>query len=189
MINTSWPFFIQYSAIVIPEKGAIYLSAGISLAVAETIVVYSIAPKLDKVKATWTIEEFFCPIATYIQWTFLPFWLMIVSIPIVVFPVWRSPMINSLWPLPIGNIASIARIPVSNGWSTLLRSITPGAMVSIFSKWSYSIGPLPSIGSLKGLTILPVSPLPTPIETTLCVRLTILSSKMSSYFPNITTPT
>ena len=45
-------------------------------------------------------------------------WLMMVSMPIVVLPVERSPMINSRWPRPIGIIASIAMMPVCTGWLT-----------------------------------------------------------------------
>ena len=41
--------------------------------------------------------------------------LMIVSIAIAVLPVWRSPMISSRWPRPIGIIASIAFRPVCTG--------------------------------------------------------------------------
>ena len=39
---------------------------------------------------------------------FMPvaFWLMIASIATAVLPVWRSPMISSRWPRPIGIIAS-----------------------------------------------------------------------------------
>ena len=40
------------------------------------------------------------------------FWLMIVSIAIVVLPVARSPMISWRWPRPIGVIESIALMPV-----------------------------------------------------------------------------
>ena len=50
----------------------------------------------------------------------LPFWLMIVSIAIAVLPVWRSPMISSRWPRPIGMSASIALTPVWTGVSTAL---------------------------------------------------------------------
>ena len=60
----------------------------------------------------------------------LPFWLMIVSIAIAVLPVWRSPMISSRWPRPIGMSASIALMPVWTGVSTDLRMMTPGAMRS-----------------------------------------------------------
>src|SRR3989304_4735563 len=31
-----------------------------------------------------------------------PFWLMIASMAIAVLPVWRSPMISSRWPRPVG---------------------------------------------------------------------------------------
>ena len=60
----------------------------------------------------------------------LPFWLMIVSIAIAVLPVWRSPMISSRWPRPIGMSASIALMPVWTGVSTDLRTMTPGAIRS-----------------------------------------------------------
>src|SRR5436309_636381 len=42
-------------------------------------------------------------------------WLMIVSTAMAVFPVWRSPMMSSRWPRPIGVIASMATIPVWSG--------------------------------------------------------------------------
>ena len=61
----------------------------------------------------------------------LPFWLMIASIATAVLPVWRSPMISSRWPRPIGTIASIDFRPVCTGWVTDLRAITPGATFSI----------------------------------------------------------
>ena len=60
----------------------------------------------------------------------LPFWLMIVSMAIAVLPVWRSPMISSRWPRPIGISASIALMPVWTGVSTDWRTMTPGAMRS-----------------------------------------------------------
>ena len=55
---------------------------------------------------------------------------MIVSIAIAVLPVWRSPMISSRWPRPIGIIASIALRPVCSGSLTPWRWITPGALNS-----------------------------------------------------------
>ena len=76
----------------------------------------------------------------------LPFWLMIVSIATAVLPVWRSPMISSRWPRPIGTIASIDFRPVCTGCDTLLRQITPGATFSMTSVILALIGPLPSIG-------------------------------------------
>jgi hypothetical protein len=42
---------------------------------------------------------------------------MIVSMAIAVLPVWRSPMISSRWPRPIGIMASIALMPVCSGCS------------------------------------------------------------------------
>src|ERR1700704_3432823 len=41
---------------------------------------------------------------------------MIVSIAIAVLPDWRSPMISSRWPRPIGIIESTAFRPVCIGW-------------------------------------------------------------------------
>ena len=60
----------------------------------------------------------------------LPFWLMIVSMAMAVLPVWRSPMISSRWPRPIGISASIALMPVWTGVSTPWRTMTPGAIRS-----------------------------------------------------------
>ena len=40
---------------------------------------------------------------------------MIVSRAMAVLPVWRSPMISSRWPRPIGIMASIALMPVCSG--------------------------------------------------------------------------
>src|SRR5829696_6742743 len=56
--------------------------------------------------------------------------LMIVSIAIAVLPVWRSPMISSRWPRPIGIIPSIDIRPVCTGSSTGWRWTTPGALNS-----------------------------------------------------------
>ena len=55
---------------------------------------------------------------------------MIVSIAIAVLPVWRSPMISSRWPRPIGIIESIAFRPVCSGSVTGWRWTTPGALNS-----------------------------------------------------------
>jgi hypothetical protein len=43
---------------------------------------------------------------------------MIVSMPMVVLPVARSPMISSRWPRPMGIMASMAMMPVCTGWLT-----------------------------------------------------------------------
>ena len=64
-------------------------------------------------------------------------------------------MMSSRWPRPIGNIASIARMPVSSGRETLLRSTMPGAGRSS-GKYSFaSMGPLPSIGAPSGSIMRP----------------------------------
>ena len=65
------------------------------------------------------------------QITSPPFWLMMVSSATAVLPVWRSPMISSRWPRPIGIMASMALMPVCIGSFTGWRSTTPGAMRSI----------------------------------------------------------
>ena len=57
-------------------------------------------------------------------------WLMMVSTPMVVLPVERSPMISSRWPRPIGIIASMAMMPVCTGWLTDRRLMMPGAIFS-----------------------------------------------------------
>jgi len=48
----------------------------------------------------------------------LAFWLMMVSSAIAVLPVWRSPMISSRCPRPIGIMPSMALIPVWTGCLT-----------------------------------------------------------------------
>ena len=47
-----------------------------------------------------------------------------------VLPVWRSPMISSRWPRPIGISASMALRPVAIGSCTDLRGRMPGALTS-----------------------------------------------------------
>ena len=53
-----------------------------------------------------------------------------VSRATAVLPVWRSPMISSRWPRPIGISASIALRPVAIGSCTDLRGMMPGALTS-----------------------------------------------------------
>ena len=48
-----------------------------------------------------------------------------------VLPVWRSPIISSRWPRPMGNMESMVRIPVSMGVFTGWRSRMPGAGASM----------------------------------------------------------
>ena len=87
----------------------------------------------------------------------LPFWLMIVSMAMAVLPVWRSPMISSRWPRPIGMSASMALMPVWTGVSTDLRTMTPGAMRSTGRVAVAAIGPLSSSGRPSGSTTRPSS--------------------------------
>src|SRR5688572_3503883 len=55
---------------------------------------------------------------------------MKVSSATAVLPVWRSPMISSRWPRPIGTKASSAFNPVWTGSWTDLRGMIPGALNS-----------------------------------------------------------
>src|SRR5215510_7779078 len=119
----------------------------------------------------------------------VPFWLMIVSIASAVLPVWRSPMISSRWPRPIGTIASIALRPVCTGCDTGWRAITPGATFSMTSVSLALIGPLPSIGWPSEFTTRPSSSGPIGTDRILPVVLTVSPSVMWVYSPRITAPT
>ena len=110
----------------------------------------------------------------------LPFWLMIVSIATAVLPVWRSPMMSSRWPRPIGTIESIAFKPVCTGCDTDLRQTTPGATFSMTSDSFALIGPLPSIGCPSELTTRPISSGPIGTDRILPVHLTVSPSEMCS---------
>ena len=59
------------------------------------------------------------------------FWLRMVSTAMAVLPVWRSPMMSSRWPRPMGTMASMARMPVCSGTFTGSRVTTPGASCSM----------------------------------------------------------
>src|SRR3954447_10836359 len=76
--------------------------------------------------------------------------LMIVSIAIAVLPVWRSPMISSRWPRPIGIIASIALRPVCIGSFTGWGWTTPGGLNSAGRDSSVGVSPLPPTRGLGG---------------------------------------
>jgi hypothetical protein len=78
-----------------------------------------------------------------------------------VLPVWRSPMISSRWPRPIGIRASMALRPVDIGSCTDLRGMMPGALTSTRARVLALIGPLPSIGLPSASTTRPSSSLPT----------------------------
>ena len=87
---------------------------------------------------------------------------MMVSSATAVLPVWRSPMISSRWPRPIGIMASIALMPVWTGEFTGERSSTRGAMTSTGRVGiEDGRGPLPSSGSPSGFTTRPTSSGPT----------------------------
>ena len=101
---------------------------------------------------------------------------MIVSIAIAVLPVWRSPMISSRWPRPIGIIASIAFRPVCIGSFTGWRWTTPGALNSAGRVSSVLMSPLPSSGLPSGSTMRPSSASPTGISSRRLVRLTVSPS-------------
>src|SRR5262249_21237810 len=114
---------------------------------------------------------------------------MMVSIATAVLPVWRSPMISSRWPRPIGTIESIALMPVCTGWETDFRAITPGATFSMTSLALALTGPLPSIGAPSEFTTRPSSSGPTGTSRIRPVHLTVSPSLMCWYSPRITAPT
>src|SRR5687767_4102946 len=114
---------------------------------------------------------------------------MIVSTATAVLPVWRSPMMSSRWPRPIGTIASIAFSPVCTGCDTDWRAITPGATFSITSLSLALTAPLPSIGWPREFTTLPSNSGPIGTERILPVVLTVSPSVMWVYSPRTTAPT
>src|SRR3954470_5900755 len=115
---------------------------------------------------------------------------MMASIATAVLPVWRSPMINSRWPRPIGIRVSMAFRPVCTGSCTDLRGMMPGALTSTRRRSAtLEIGPLPSIGSPSGLTTRPKRPLPTGTSTISDRRRTSSPSEMARSSPKITMPT
>ena len=114
---------------------------------------------------------------------------MIVSMAIAVLPVWRSPMISSRWPRPIGISASMALMPVWTGVSTDWRTMTPGAMRSTGRVFVVSIGPLSSSGLPSGSTTRPSSAWPTGTSTTRPVVLTVSPSLIAEASPRMTAPT
>ncbi len=114
---------------------------------------------------------------------------MIASIATAVLPVWRSPMINSRWPRPIGTIPSMALMPVCSGSLTGERSTTPGAMRSMGIDCLVAIGPLPSMGWPSALTTRPIISSPTGTEMMRPVRLTVSPSLRSVEWPRSTAPT
>ena len=114
---------------------------------------------------------------------------MIVSIAIADLPVWRSPMISSRWPRPIGVIESIALMPVAIGSFTGWRCTTPGALNSAGRISEVFTSPLPSSGFPSGSTMRPSSSSPTGISSRRPLRLTVSPSSILSHSPNSTAPT
>ena len=108
----------------------------------------------------------------------LPAWLMIVSIATVVLPVWRSPMMSSRWPRPMGMSASIALMPVCTGVSTDLRVMTPGATRSTGRGGRRVDRALVVDGRPSASTTRPISAAPTGTSTTVPVVLTVSPSLM-----------
>ncbi len=123
------------------------------------------------------------------QMTPVPFWLMIVSMAMAVLPVWRSPMISSRWPRPIGIIESMALRPVCSGVSTFWRCMTPGATRSVGSDCAVSMGPRSSSCSPSALTTRPTSSSPTGTSAMRPVVRTASPSCRCSYGPRMTAPT
>src|SRR5580692_3297979 len=119
----------------------------------------------------------------------MPFWLMIVSMITAVLPVWRSPMMSSRWPRPIGIRASIALRPVCTGSWTDLRGVIPGALTSTRPRVTSVSGPLPSIGVPRPSTTRPSRPLPMGTSTIEPVRATVSPSRICWSLPKMTTPT
>ncbi len=114
---------------------------------------------------------------------------MIVSTATAVLPVWRSPMISSRWPRPMGIIESIALMPVCNGCFTGSRSMMPGAFSSMRREVLVLIGPLPSTGCPSAFTTRPRSASPTGTSAMRPVRRTSSPSLMSCVSPMMAAPT
>ena len=89
-----------------------------------------------------------------------------------VLPVWRSPMMSSRWPRPMGTSASMALMPVCSGTLTPLRAMTPGAGLSMARRSVVRMGPSPSIGRPSASTTRPVISSPTGTDMICPVRRT-----------------
>ena len=116
----------------------------------------------------WTREatlEAFWPMAQYTQMTPEVFWFIMAERAMEVLPVWRSPMISSRWPRPMGIMLSTARMPVSRGVSTWERSMMAGAGDSTGRKVWAARG-WPSRGRPMGSMTRPSSSRPTHTSAT-----------------------
>ena len=139
-----------------------------------------------------------------------------VSRATAVFPVWRSPIINSLCPRPIGTMESIHLIPVCIGSLTEARGMIPGALTWTLWRLTFWRGPytkyegkrwawahiecnckpqhgrvctFPSIGFPKASTTRPKRPAPTGTSTMEPVLFTISPSLIKRSLPKTTIPT
>src|SRR3954447_25934015 len=172
-----------------PAYGARNLIGADSSAGAATMIALSSAPASSSSLASATTVAMRWPIATYTETIPESLLLMIVSTAIVVLPVWRSPMISSRWPRPIGIIESTAFRPVCSGSLTGWRWTTPGALSSAGRVSDVSMSPLPSSGLPSGSTMRPSSWSPTGTSSRRFVRLTVSPSTIFVQSPNNTAPT
>ena len=100
-----------------------------------------------------------------------------------------SPIISSLWPLPIGTIESTALMPVCTGRLTALLAATSGASFSISRVFVVCMGPFPSIGPPNASTTLPSRASPAGTWAIRPVVRTSVPSWIPASEPIITTPT
>ena len=112
-----------------------------------------------------------------------------VSTAMAVLPVWRSPMISSRWPRPMGTMASMARMPVWRGTVTGSRERTPLASCSMGRVSVASMGPRPSMGRPSTSTTRPTRASPTGTSAARPVRRTTVPSFTPASLPRSTTPT
>ena len=99
---------------------------------------------------------------------------MIVSIAIAVLPVYLSPMMSSLYPLPIGTKQSTAFNPVYIGSWTDFLGIIPGAFNSTRLLCVDLTGPNPSMGFPSASKTLPN--ISSPIGTSTIAPVLLTSS-------------
>jgi len=95
-----------------------------------------------------------------------------VSIATAVLPVCLSPIMSSLYPLPIGTKQSTAFNPVYIGSCTDFLGIIPGAFISTLFLLLVLTGPNPSIGLPRASNTLPSISSPIGTSTIAPVRLT-----------------
>ena len=126
------------------------------------------------------------------------------------YPVCLSPMINSLWPRPIGTRLSTALMPVNIGSLTDMRGMIPGAFVPTRARPEALTGPFnkifdhywniyaitynirltfPSMGFPSASTTLPNISIPTGTSTMAPVLFTMSPSLINLSLPNTTIPT